>query len=466
MNRADDLSRIVSVEDIDGTLTFDYDDTYQLTSATHDSDSSRNESYAYDANGNRESSHLHATGYVTGFNNRLLSDGIYDYDYDDEGNRVRQTEIATGSYREFDYDHRNRLVALVDNDQGGVDLDRVDFVYDVFDRRIAKSVDFNGDGNVDVSEHYIQDREDVLLDFVDPDGSGTGGPVFSNRYLHGTGIDQVLAQDDGVNVEWLLHDHLGTTKDIVDSSGAVVNHLIYDSFGNVVNQSNSLIEVRYKFTGREYDDETGLYYYRARYYDATKGGFISEDPIGFAGRDTNLTRYATNSPTMLSDPSGLWTLGIGPSATVYTGILRFNVSLDFHFGLSWEHGLSGGIIVSYAVNPALGLGGAVEANLTATTAQRVEDLATGTTCTVGIDAGPGGCEYQQSVDRVISDDGIVMPAWEGVQVTVDAGLGGGIYGGDSNTLIGVCGSTGWPDSLIPPGWPRFEPFPRRRAPGR
>jgi RHS repeat-associated protein len=83
----------------------------------------------------------------------------------------------------------------------------------------------------------------------------------------------------------------------VDGNGTILNQIIYDSFGQVVSQSNASVEFRYGYTGREQDAETGLDYYRARYYDASNGLFISEDPIGFSAGDSNLTRYVFNNPT-------------------------------------------------------------------------------------------------------------------------------------------------------------------------
>ena len=65
------------------------------------------------------------------------------------------------------------------------------------------------------------------------------------------------------------------------------------------------MEFRFGYTGREQDAETGLDYYRARYYDSAVGRFISEDPIGFGAGDANLYRYVGNSPTNYTDPSGL-----------------------------------------------------------------------------------------------------------------------------------------------------------------
>jgi RHS repeat-associated protein len=107
---------------------------------------------------------------------------------------------------------------------------------------------------------------------------------------------------------WALADNQGTVRDVVDSTGTVVNHVTYDSFGGITSQSNPTASMRFGYTGREFDEETGQYYYRARYYDAAVGEFISEDPIGFNGGDANLYRYVGNSPINRIDPSGLLTL--------------------------------------------------------------------------------------------------------------------------------------------------------------
>jgi RHS repeat-associated protein len=94
----------------------------------------------------------------------------------------------------------------------------------------------------------------------------------------------VLAQEKAGATSWMLTDHLGTVRDLVNNSGSVVNHFTYDSFGKVLTTSET-VDTRYKFTGREFDGETGLYYYRARYFDANVGRFIGQDPIGFSAGD-------------------------------------------------------------------------------------------------------------------------------------------------------------------------------------
>jgi RHS repeat-associated protein len=280
------------------TSDYTYDAAGQLTDVDHSAQA--DEGYVYDANGNR------TAGTVIGPNNRLLSDGTFNYTYDNEGNLVTKTEIATGVVTEFTYDHRGRLTRVERRDAGGAILSAAEYTYDIFDRRIAKTVDSDGDGpQASETTRFVYDGEHVWADF-DESGSALA------RYLFGDQIDELLARHRaGEGTAWYLTDHLGTVRDIVDAAGALINHIDYDSFGNVVAESNPAAGDRFKFTGREFDAETGLYYYRARYYDAAIGRFLSEDPLGFDAGDANLYRYVGNAPTIGTDPFGLTAVGEG-----------------------------------------------------------------------------------------------------------------------------------------------------------
>jgi RHS repeat-associated protein len=248
------------------------------------------ETYSYDANGNRTN-----TGYSTSSDNRLTSDGIYTYTYDDEGNLKTRTKIGTNEVRTFTWDYRNRLVNVVDQ-VGATTTNNVSYTYDVMDRRIAKTT-------AGSSTQFVYDGDNVILEF-----NGTATP--SVRYLQGPGVDQVLAQEKAGTTSWMLTDHLGTVRDLVNNSGSLVNHFTYDSFGKVLSAMPGGVDTRYKFTGRELDAETGLHYYRARYFDANVGRFIGQDPIGFSAGDSNLYRYVGNSSLNATDPSGLYTVGL------------------------------------------------------------------------------------------------------------------------------------------------------------
>ena len=152
--------------------------------------------------------------------------------------------------------------------------------------------------------------DDIVLEFNDADGDGTGLATLTTRYLHGPQFDQVLASEatSGNVVTWALADHQGTVRDMVryaSGTTTVVNHRKFDAFGNVTAESDSTIKFLFSYTGREWDGDAGLYYYRARWYDAKTGRFISEDPAGFRAGDTNLFRYVGNSSVNGTDPTGL-----------------------------------------------------------------------------------------------------------------------------------------------------------------
>ena len=104
----------------DGTSDYGYDVTSQLTSAVHSFQT--NESYSYDASGNRT-----MTGYQTGTDNRLTSDGTYTYEYDKEGNRTTRTNTTTYAVTEYTWDYHNRLTQVTEKDSMGTTTKVVEY---------------------------------------------------------------------------------------------------------------------------------------------------------------------------------------------------------------------------------------------------------------------------------------------------------------------------------------------------
>jgi RHS repeat-associated protein len=93
---------------------------------------------------------------------------------------------------------------------------------------------------------------------------------------------------------------------LVTARGNIVQSYGYDAFGNIQQRGDD-INQPYAYTGQQYDQETGLYYYRARYYDPGIGRFISEDPIaGILTNPQGFNRYiyANDNPSTYVDPSG------------------------------------------------------------------------------------------------------------------------------------------------------------------
>lgn len=223
----------------------------------------------------------------------------FDYAYDDRGNQThRYLDAARTKYWEYQWDGEDKLITatLINN---GSTVRTVTFKYDPFGRRIEKRVTgLAPQVPVPLTTTYLYDGEDIVLEYVS-DGTTTT----STHYVHGPGIDEPLALVRG-GQNYFYHAYgLGSVVAISDSSKAVVQRYTYESFG-MLTASSSGFENPYTYTGREWDKELGLYYYRARYYDPMEGRFVSKDPIGFAGGNVNLFSYVANSPTGWVDPWG------------------------------------------------------------------------------------------------------------------------------------------------------------------
>ena len=241
----------------------------------------------------------------------MLEDGTHRYTYDKEGNRIEKyvganvndtLDAGDTSVMLLDWDHRNRLVKVTQQTNFGTDTRILTYEYDAFDRRVVSHTLSLSTGLPARSTYWVWDGEQMALQFNDGDGGGPNAAFLAYRFLSGPRIDQVFHQEGTATSHWLLADHLGTTRDVVDDSGALVRHYVFDSYGNL---AGSTAHTLIMFAGREYDSLTGLYYVRARWYDPAVGRWTSEDPIGFAGGDTNLSRYVGNSPVNYTDPSGL-----------------------------------------------------------------------------------------------------------------------------------------------------------------
>lgn len=114
----------------------------------------------------------------------------------------------------------------------------------------------------------------------------------------------MFTRADGLGTSHHLADALGNTIALTDTSAAIQTTYRYEPYGSTT-ASGAASSNTYKYTGRE-EDGTGLYYYRARYYDPAIGRFISEDSLEFEGGSLNLYGYAAGSPIDLKDPLGLY----------------------------------------------------------------------------------------------------------------------------------------------------------------
>jgi RHS repeat-associated protein len=262
------------------TTNYLYDDIYQLVAAIQDS--STIESYTYDEVGNRLSS-ISISPYVYNSSNELTSKLGTTYTYDDNGNLQSKSD-ASGTTN-YSWDPENRLTSVSLPRSG----ETVSYQYDPFGRRIYKSSSLG-------TTIFVYDGSNVIEEV------GADGSLIAS-YTHALGIDEPLSVVRGDTTNYYLADRLGSVTSLTDSKGNLVSTYQYDSFGKLTGSTGS-ISNPFLYTGRELDAETGLYFYRARYYDPNLGRFISEDPIRFdAG--TNFYIYVQNNPINSNDPFGL-----------------------------------------------------------------------------------------------------------------------------------------------------------------
>ncbi|WP_244875135.1 RHS repeat-associated core domain-containing protein [Xanthomonas cannabis] len=207
-------------------------------------------------------------------NNRQTAANNVALSYDDSGNL-----LSDGS-RTYVWDDRDRLSQI---QQGGTTI--ASFSYDALGRRTAKT-----EGGT--STQYLYDG----LDTVQETQGTTVNPI-----LTGPGIDQRYARNDTGGRTYFLTDQLGSTRLLTNAAGSAVQRYDYDPYGTTT-QSSTAYTNPYQYTGRE-KDVNGLYYYRARYYRAQWGRFVSEDPIGLSGGN-NSYAYVGGNPLSYVDPNG------------------------------------------------------------------------------------------------------------------------------------------------------------------
>jgi RHS repeat-associated protein len=191
---------------------------------------------------------------------------------------------------------------------------QVEYAYDVFNQLVRRTYDSDGPaGPAAATDTFFSHHAgQINLQFDGPAASN-----LSHRYFwNPVAVDQLLADEkvtslsSAGDVLWPLADHLGTIRDIATHDSqthetTIANHRVYESFGQLVSETNTAVDEIFGFTGRLFDEATYLQNNLNRWYDASTGRWISEDPIGFAGGDPNLSRYVGNNPLNYTDPSGL-----------------------------------------------------------------------------------------------------------------------------------------------------------------
>ncbi|MBY0578586.1 MAG: hypothetical protein K2P57_06025 [Burkholderiales bacterium] len=284
----DRVGNIVTQVGSNGVISYGYDALYRLTIVHYVNNTLTDEFYTYDAVGNRltQAGNGAVHAYEYGIGNRLMA--------------VHAGSTVTGPVeKSFSWDPEGRLVsqgapgaqtrAITWNQKNmATNINGVTYVYDPLGYRIGSSA---------VGDYYL-DGEHLEAIY--------SGSQLQAKYFRGIGTDELLAGFGYVNGAWTpaiyQQDALMSVTGISSHDGNPVWSADYTAFGDRLIGQTGTSANRLQYTGREMDS-TGLYYYRARYYDPTIGRFLSEDPLGFAA-GINFYAYVNNNPINANDPSG------------------------------------------------------------------------------------------------------------------------------------------------------------------
>jgi RHS repeat-associated protein len=193
----------------------------------------------------------------------------------------RLIQVSTAS--KYTYDSENRLITAA---VAGGSTPTVSYDYDAVGRRITKTVS-------GVVTNYLLDGDEEIAEY--------SGTTVLRRYITGPGVDDRIAHVEiSPAIKTYYHaNHQGSVMAMTDNAGNVTESMSYDEYGNGTPSTGE----QFGYTGRRFDPETGLYYYRARYYAPQVGRFLQTDPVGYKD-DIDLYTYVGNDPLDKTDPSG------------------------------------------------------------------------------------------------------------------------------------------------------------------
>ncbi len=312
---------------------FEYDALYRLLNATgrenqptnmfwddaYRSDDPRNtesysQAYTYDLMGNiaelahtaNNSSNNFTREFSYGgnlLNSIAVGGNTYNFYYDTCGNMIQEN-----SERFFEWDYADRMRLFYNQAGGGTEPSVIShYLYDAGGNRVKKLTRVSG-GNwesITYIDGLIEYREDNVTN------RGSISHVMDDTRRVATVRNGHAFGDSTPDVKYNLDDHLGSSGVLLDTNGTLVSREEYYPFGET--SFGSYGKKRYRFCGKEKDEESGLYYYGARYYSPWTCRFVSVDPL--AGKYAQLTpyNYAGNEPIGDKDIDGMQSENTQPS---------------------------------------------------------------------------------------------------------------------------------------------------------
>jgi RHS repeat-associated protein len=289
------VSKTETVEGMSSNYVYTYDFMGRLLTVTKDG--ALIEEYQYDYAG-RRSYEMNVPKGISGRTfsysdeDHLLTAGDITYQSDPDGFLAMKTQGSDTTH--YSYSSRGELLN-VNLPDGTV----IEYVNDPLGRRIVKKVDGL------ITQKYLWQGMTRLLAVYD----GSDNLIMRFEYADGR---MPMAMTRSGTTYYLTYDQGGSLRIVADASGNVVKRIDYDSFGNMINDTNPGFEIPFGFAGGLHDRDTGLVRFGFRDYDPGAGRWTAKDPIGFGGGDVDLYGYCLNDPINWLDPFGLQQRLINP----------------------------------------------------------------------------------------------------------------------------------------------------------
>jgi len=279
------LQKTETINNTTNTYAYTYDDNSRLIEVKKDNTTV--EAYSYDNNGNRLSAtvnNITTTGSYT-LDDQLEVYGNNTYRYDDDG--YLEEKVTPDGTTTYSYSTLGELQQVVTPDK------TITYLHNVNNQRVAKLVD-----NVLV-EKYLWADLTTLLAIYDKDDNLVQRFEYANSRMP-------ISLTQNSTKYYLHYDQVGSLRVVSDTNHNVIKEITYDTYGNIVSDSNESFKVPFGFAGGLYDEDTKLVRFGYRDYDSYTGKWTAKDPIDFSGGDSNLYGYVLGDPVNFWDSEGLY----------------------------------------------------------------------------------------------------------------------------------------------------------------
>ena len=398
------LDRVISIRDVYKSIDYRYDNEGRLLGAKSNLERF-SEQFEIDAKANRLADGRRR--YKVNPADRISSKG---FNYDTVGNQT--SGIGPRGETRLEWQAANRLAAA------SVNQTQAQYAYDAFGRRVEKIVNGRRTRTIWAGAQPLQEI------VSDADGDRT------IDYLFFPGTPVVLAIRDDGQIRYASFGHRYETLCLTDTNAEVVWQADYDAFGNARIESGEEIFQPFRLAGHYLDEETGLHYSAARYYDPNLGRYLSMDPLFLEGGGDNFYAYCNGDPINSIDPTGEFIfcailIGAAMGAAIGAGMeyYRQKQSGDELDGYKVaKAALIGGAIGAIGGGVGAAVEGAVAADAAGTVLAK---SALATMATAGFLSGAASSVAEQCAESALTDKA-VPPLEIAKQATTDGMIGAAI----------------------------------------